>query len=91
MFYVIEPGLLGAPIRRDNSSMKHGFDLRNQNSAQPPLPKLHGQGGWIVEEEVNRVLPNNRPVSIATGLPSHTSQAKGEEVCFVFPLYLYQE
>ncbi|XP_006481010.1 RNA polymerase II C-terminal domain phosphatase-like 2 isoform X3 [Citrus sinensis] len=82
-----KPGLLGAPIRRDNSSMKHGFDLRNQNSAQPPLPKLHGQGGWIVEEEVNRVLPNNRPVSIATGLPSHASQAKGEEAIMAHDLH----
>ncbi|KAJ4704459.1 RNA polymerase II C-terminal domain phosphatase-like [Melia azedarach] len=72
------PSLLGAPARRDSGSVKHGLDLRNQGSGQPPLlPRLPTQGGWIVEEDVNRVHQNNRPGSTSIGL--HVSQVKGEE------------
>lgn len=78
--------MLGAPARRDSGSVKHGLDLRNQGSGQPPLlPRLPTQGGWIVEEDVNRVHQNNRPGSTSIGL--HVSQVKGEEVCF----NLYEE
>ncbi|XP_031261443.1 RNA polymerase II C-terminal domain phosphatase-like 2 isoform X2 [Pistacia vera] len=84
-----KPSLLGAPVRRENSSVRPGLDLRNQSSGQPPLlPRLpvptpsssiQPQGGWIVEEEVNRVHQNNRPGSSSTGLLLHASQLKGEE------------
>ncbi|KAJ0028535.1 hypothetical protein Pint_35192 [Pistacia integerrima] len=84
-----KPSLLGAPVRRENSSVRPGLDLRNQSSGQPPLlPRLpvptssssiQPQGGWIVEEEVNRVHQNNRPGSSSTGLLLHASQVKGEE------------
>ncbi|KAL5806939.1 hypothetical protein ACOSQ3_029823 [Xanthoceras sorbifolium] len=80
------PSLLGAPIRRDSNSVKHGLDLRNQSSGQPPLlPRLpgqissssiHPQGGWIVEEDSDRVYQNIRPAST-----SHASQVKSEEAC----------
>ncbi|XP_044494702.1 RNA polymerase II C-terminal domain phosphatase-like 2 [Mangifera indica] len=84
-----KPSLLGAPIRRENSSVRPGLDLRNQSSSQPPLlPRLpvqtssslmQAQGGWIMEEDVNRVYQNNQPGSSSTGVLSHASQGKGEE------------
>ncbi|KAK1562299.1 hypothetical protein Q3G72_009756 [Acer saccharum] len=80
------PSLLGAPIRRDNNPVKHGLDLRNPSSGQPPLlPRLPGQissssiqlqGGWLVEEDSDRVYQNNQP-----GSTSHASQMKSEEAC----------
>ncbi|XP_044480786.1 RNA polymerase II C-terminal domain phosphatase-like 2 [Mangifera indica] len=88
-----KPSLLGTPVRRENSSMRPGLDLRNQSSGQPSLlPRLAAQtssspiqpqGGWIVEEDVNKVHLNNQPGSSSTGLLSHASQVKGEEANYL--------
>lgn len=90
--HVTEPSLLGAPVRRDCSSMKHGLDLRNQNSGQPPLlariptqlssSSIQLPGGWK-GEDANQAYQNNRPGPISSGLLSRTpTQVKGEEVYF---------
>lgn len=75
--YVVEPGLLGAPVNRDYDmkrgilTMKHGLDLRNQSSGEPPLlsrlptqaPSLmQPQGGWLVEDDISRGPLNSRPL-----------------------------
>ncbi|KAK9986076.1 hypothetical protein SO802_031027 [Lithocarpus litseifolius] len=72
-----KPGLLGAPVNRDYDmkrgilTMKHGLDLRNQSSGEPPLlsrlptqaPSLmQPQGGWLVEDDISRGPLNNRPL-----------------------------
>lgn len=92
--------------------MKHGQDLRNPSSGDPPIlsrvptlipPSLvQPQGGRLVEEDISRGHLNNRalgvaqeydaskpdkqranqnPFSVPSGLLSHASQVKGEEVC----------
>ena len=126
--------LLGASARRDNNTSdsdydmkrralgtKHGLDLRNQSSLQPPLlsklpaqtssSSILPQGGWLVEEGINKAHLNDRssgsaqesdatksdklqgyqnplshtpPGSVSTGLSSHASQVKLEEVCSKF-------
>ncbi|XWS67221.1 hypothetical protein CRYUN_Cryun05aG0269200 [Craigia yunnanensis] len=124
------PTLLGSSVRRDNNpgdsdydmkrralGTKHGLDLRNQSSVQPPLlsklpaqtssSSILPQGGWLVEEDINKAHLNDRPSgsvqesdatksdklrgyqnplsniapgSVSTGLPSHASIVKLEEV-----------
>ncbi|KAK9289962.1 hypothetical protein L1049_008124 [Liquidambar formosana] len=68
-----KPSLLGAPVRRDG--MKHGQDLRNPSSGDPPIlsrvptlipPSLvQPQGGRLVEEDISRGHLNNRALGVA--------------------------
>jgi RNA polymerase II C-terminal domain phosphatase-like 1/2 len=72
-----KPGLLGAPVNRDSDmkrgllTMKHGLDLRNQSSGEPPLLSrlptqasslMQPQGGWLVEDDISGGNLNNRPL-----------------------------
>lgn len=112
---MLEPSLLGAPVRRDG--MKLSQDLRNQSSGDPPilsrlpiqasLPLVQPLGGWLIEEDVSKGHLNNRIPGFAqesdatklekqranqnpfyhssssstlSGILSHPSQLKGEEV-----------
>ncbi|KAJ7961255.1 RNA polymerase II C-terminal domain phosphatase-like [Quillaja saponaria] len=78
-----KPGLLGAPVRCDGSlgdrdydmkrrllPMRHGLNIKNQTSGEPPLLRLpikaspslmQQQGGWLVQDDKNRGQPNNQP------------------------------
>jgi RNA polymerase II C-terminal domain phosphatase-like 1/2 len=51
--------------------MKHGLDLRNQSSGEPPLLSrlptqasslMQPQGGWLVEDDISGGNLNNRPL-----------------------------
>ncbi|XP_022742342.1 RNA polymerase II C-terminal domain phosphatase-like 2 isoform X3 [Durio zibethinus] len=80
-------------MKRRALGSKQGLDFRNQSSVQPPLlSKLPAQtsslpilpqGGWLVEEDMNKAHQNpfshTASVSVSTGLPSHASQVKVEE------------
>ncbi|KAL5550325.1 hypothetical protein UlMin_000501 [Ulmus minor] len=79
------PGLLGPPVRRDGFSdrdhdlkrgilsMKHGLDLRNHSSGDPPLLSripaqlsvlpVPTQGGWLAEDDISRQT-KNRPFGL---------------------------
>lgn len=108
-------------MKRRALGTKQGLDLRNQSSVQPPLlsklpaqtssSSILPQGGWLVDDDMNKAHVNDRssgsvpesdatksdkvrgfqnpfshtaPGSVSTGLPSHASQVKIEEVCSKF-------
>ncbi|KAH7844554.1 hypothetical protein Vadar_029285 [Vaccinium darrowii] len=61
-------------------------DLRYQGSSEPPLLSrspafpIQPQGGWLVEEDINRGQFNNRKSGSASArLPSQVSEVRGEE------------
>ncbi|XP_060957770.1 RNA polymerase II C-terminal domain phosphatase-like 2 isoform X2 [Cannabis sativa] len=58
-------------VKRGVGSMKYGIDLRNNSSAEPPIlsrfpapisaPPVHSQGGWLVDDDINKGQLKNRP------------------------------
>lgn len=54
--------------------MKFGLELRNQSSGEPPLlsrvptqlsaPPVQAQGGWLIEDDINRGPLRNRPLGL---------------------------
>lgn len=89
--YIVEPGLLGAPGRQDDRdydmkrghlTTKHGPDLWNQRSAEPPIPTqsasvMQPQGGWLVEDDISRGHSSNRP----SGFVQEAEPLKPDKQC----------
>lgn len=86
-----KPGLLGAPGRQDDRdydmkrghlTTKHGPDLWNQRSAEPPIPTqsasvMQPQGGWLVEDDISRGHSSNRP----SGFVQEAEPLKPDKQC----------
>ncbi|GMH30049.1 hypothetical protein Nepgr_031892 [Nepenthes gracilis] len=82
-----KPSLLGVPAKRESFSseydldvkrkvtmVKHGGEIRNPVSGDPPILRLpvqipaasvQSKGGWLVEEDINRGHVNNRATVVA--------------------------
>lgn len=73
--FLLEPGLLGPPLRQDNfpvSIGKHVPELGNQSSGKPPLlskipaqPSVQGRGGWLEEDDNDKGHLKNRTLGPA--------------------------
>lgn len=61
-------------MKRGVGTMKFGLELRNQSSGEPPLlsrvpmqlsaPPVQAQGGWLIEDDINRGPLRNRPLGL---------------------------